>query len=104
MPKLLVVIFSFVLVLSFAFGIKNAYGDELDDLNKQISSLTKALNDSKAATAPLEQQLSGIKSRVAFIENDLVRKETEINKGYKDLEKQTDKLNLAIRNYYIKNH
>ncbi len=103
MPKLRLLILSVLLVFSFLF-VKNAKADELDDLNKQIADLTKALNDSKAATTPLETQVSGIRSRISFIEGDLVRKENDINKGYENLEKQTDKLNMAIRNYYIKSH
>ncbi len=79
-------------------------GDELDDINRKINELTTALSQSKAATTPLEEQLSGIKARVAFIENDLIRKKNDIEKGYKNLEKQTDKLNLSIRNYYIKSY
>ncbi len=104
MPKFSFLVFLFLILSSLLLGVGKARGDELDDLNKQIADLTKALNDSKSATAPLEQQVASIKSRVAFIEADVVKKGNDIDKGYKDLEKQTDKLNLAIRNYYIKSH
>ncbi|MBI2621420.1 MAG: SpoIID/LytB domain-containing protein [Candidatus Levybacteria bacterium] len=104
MPKHILFLFSFLFALSLFIGITKVWGDELDDINKQISELTAALNQSKAATAPVEQQLNVIKNRVAFIENDLIRKRNDIEKGYKDLEKQTEKLNLAIRNYYIKSY
>lgn len=104
MPKSFFFVFFLLFISSLFFGIQKVKGDELDDINKQINDLTNALSQSKAATTPLESQLSGIKSRVAFIEGDLVRKKKDIDKGYKDLEKQTDKLNLAIRNYYIKSY
>lgn len=104
MPKLKLLCFGLVLIIGLLFKINAAFGDELDDINKQIADLTSALNQSKAATAPLEQQLSGIKQRVAFIESDLVKKQAEIDQGYKDLEKQQGILNQAIRNYYIKSY
>ncbi|MBI4098052.1 MAG: SpoIID/LytB domain-containing protein [Candidatus Levybacteria bacterium] len=103
MPKKVFLIF-LLLISSFFLGTKIARGDELDDINKEINELTSVLNQSKAASAPLEQELTSIKSRVAFIETDIVRKQKDIEKGYKDLERQTDKLNLAIRNYYIKSY
>lgn len=104
MPKKVFLIFLLLLISSFFLGTKIAKGDELDDINKQINELTSALNQSKAASAPLEQQLTGIKSRVAFIETDLIRKQRDIEKSYKNLEAQTEKLNIAIRNYYIKSY
>ena len=104
MPKKFFLIFFLLLLSSFFIGTKIVRGDELDDLNKQINDLTNALSQSKAASAPLEQQLIGIKSRVTFIEGDLVRKQKDIDKEYKKLERQTEKLNLAIRNYYIKSY
>lgn len=104
MPKLRFICFLLVLVIGLLFSINVALGDELDDINKQIADLTASLNQSKAATAPLEKQLNDIKQRVAFIETDLVRKQTEIEKGYKDLAKQQGILNQAIRNYYIKSY
>lgn len=104
MPKFSFIIFAFLFIFSLVFSVGKVRGDELDDLNKQIADLTKALNDSKSATTPLEQQVASIKSRVAFIESDIIKKGNDIDKGYKNLETQTDKLNLAIRNYYIKSH
>lgn len=84
MKKLIFFVFLIFSVFLFSF-INNVYGDELDDINKQLNELNTAYNQSKAATAPLESQLNGIKERVAFIEADLVRKKQEINNGYKNL-------------------
>lgn len=104
MPKLFILSFVLLICFSFFLGIGRVKGDELDDINKQINDLTNALNQSRTATAPLEQQLSGIKSRVAFIETDLANKKRDIEKSYKDLARQQTILNRAIRNFYIKSY
>jgi hypothetical protein len=104
MPKHFLFLFIILLISSLFLGISLAQADELDDINKQIKDLTKALDQSKAATVPLETQVNGIKNRVVYIESDVASKEKTINKGYKDLEKKTDELNLAIRSYYIKSY
>ena len=104
MSKFFIFIFSILLVSSLFVGLEKARGDELDEINKQITELTDALNQSKAATTPLEDQVENIKGRISYIENDVITKEKNINKGYEDLEKQTDKLNNAIRSYYIKSY
>lgn len=104
MPKLFILFFSLILASSLFAGLQIAQGDELDEINKQIEDLTKALNQSKDATTPLEDQVASIRGRITFIENDVAIKEQNIEKGYEDLEKQTDELNLAIRNYYIKSY
>lgn len=104
MPKLFFLSFILLVFSSFFLVINIARGDELDDINKQINELTLALSQSKAATAPLEAQIAGIKSRVAFIETDIVNKRKEIDNGYKNLAKQQTVLNHAIRNFYIKSY
>ncbi len=93
-----------IATLLLFFFSKQVFGDQLDDINKQINDLTAAYNQSKAATAPLEAQLNDIKARVKFIEADLFRKKGEIDDGYKNLEKQTIVLNAAIRDFYIKSY
>lgn len=114
MPKLsvfLYLLFVVSLVLfSFLSPVKT-YSDELDDLNKQISDLTSALNQSVAATKPLESQLKslegqilGIKTRVTTIESDLVKKQNDIDQGYKNLDAKEDILNKTVRDYYIKTY
>lgn len=108
----------FWIVLSFFFVIglfvietKPVYSDELDDINKQISELTEALNQSVAATKPLESQLDSltdqvaqIKNRVTGIEVDLDEKQQVINKGYEHLEEKQALLNESVRNFYIKSY
>lgn len=97
-------------ISSFIF-LQNSFSDELDNITKEINDLTSALNMSVKATKPLESELkslqakiTGIKSRVSQIENDVIVKKKNIDDGYKNLEKQTNILNKAIRSYYIKSY
>ena len=90
-----------VFILSYA---GNAYGDELDDINKQLQDLKAAYNQSKAATAPLESQLNNIKERVTFIETDLIRKKQEINNGYKNLTAKKIIFDKTVAKNYIEGY
>ncbi len=89
-----------------------AFGrDELDEINDQINDLTTKLNQSIAATKPLESQLAGlktqiegIKGRVNSIDKDLEAKKKTIDDGYKSLEQKQIVLNKTIRDYYIKSY
>ena len=103
MKKIISSIFliSFILIFSF---ISKVYGDELDDINKQLNELNAAYNQSKAATAPLESQLNNIKERVAFIEADLVNKKQEIDDGYKNLEEKKIIFDKTVTKNYIESY
>jgi peptidoglycan hydrolase-like amidase len=103
-------LFIFIFLSSFLF-LPKGYTDELEDLTKQISDLTTALNQSINATKPLESQLnslqtqiSGIKFRIGAIEQDIEQKKEDIDKGYKNLAKQQEILNVTIRDFYIKSY
>lgn len=76
----------------------------LDEIQKCLDDLNKAKEGSITTTRNLEAQVTGIKNRVAFIENDLAQKAKSIQEGYRNLEKQQLKLNKAIRDYYIKSY
>lgn len=100
MKKILFLTISIFVVFIF-FSISKTYGDELDDINKQLQDLRTAYNQSKAATAPLESQLNSIKERVAFIETDLIRKKNEIDNGYKNLEAKKIIFDKTVAKNYI---
>jgi len=113
MPKFSrVLLFLFVVILMVMLApIHRTYSDELDDINKQINELTTALNQSVAATKPLESQLNAmqsqvqsIKNRVNAIESDMAVKKKNIDTGYKDLTTKEKILNQTIREYYIKSY
>ena len=83
MPKILrsILFLCVLILLVVGLPLPVTYSDELDDLNKQIGDLTTALNQSIAATKPLESQLTaiqtqitGIKNRVTTIESDMAVK------------------------------
>lgn len=106
----------FLLGTSFFFGKILADTDcantnDLSAIENCLADFTKALNQSKAATAPLESQLNSmrtqiaeIKNRVSIIEDDVAVKKRNIDEGYKNLAKQTDVLDKAIADYYIKSY
>ncbi len=86
-------------------------GDNLDCVNKQISDLTNALNQSVAATKPLQSQVTAmqaqveqIKQNVAIIEQDLALKKQQIDKGFADLTSKERILNATVRDLYIKSY
>ncbi len=94
----------------FVFALP-APADELDDINKQLSELSEALNKSVAATKPLESQLQSlqkqvdqIKQRVGTIDADVAVKKKEIDASYKTLAKKQEVLNKTVRDYYMKSY
>jgi SpoIID/LytB domain protein len=84
--------------------ITRVYGDELDDITKQLQTLNAAYSQSKAASAPLEAQLNGIKQRVASIEADLAQKKQEIDDGYKNLEAKKIIFDKTVTKNYIESY
>ena len=76
----------------------------LDEIQKCIDELSKAKESSVTATRNLETQVTGIKNRVAFIENDLTQKAKSIEEGYKKLEAQKTLLDKKIVDYYINSY
>lgn len=106
-----VVICAFLTLKLFS---SQAYSDSscdlsnLDCVNQQIDKLSQELADSQKATAPLQSQvqsltaqLTGIENQVAAVEADIAQKKQYIDTGYKDLAKQQDIFNAAVRSYYI---
>ncbi len=112
MPKRHLFLFiGFIIFLSLFLNVPKTYSDELDDINKQLSELTQALNQSIAATKPLEsqlqalqQQIAGIKQRVSLIEIEMEKKKKSIDEGYKNLAEKENLLNKTVREYYISSH
>jgi len=77
---------------------------DLSAINSCLDQLNAARQQSVKATAPLENQLAGIKLRVAFIEQDIIVKGKNIEDGYANLAKQQQILNATIRDFYIKSY
>jgi SpoIID/LytB domain protein len=95
-----------------ACGGTNAMGTPCTDLLTQCeSSISQALQESEAATAPLQSkldtingQITGIKNTIAGIEINLLGKKKDIDSGYTELAKQQTILDATIRDYYIKSY
>jgi peptidoglycan hydrolase-like amidase len=112
MPKLLRYFFSICCGIAICFFVLTpTFSDELDDINKQIQDLTTALNQSLAATKPLESQLTSmqnqmtsIKNQIAGIDADVATKKKQIDNGYKDLEAKQVILEKTLRDFYIKSY
>lgn len=75
-----------------------------EDLGKCVDELNTAKDQSVKATIPLETEVSSIKQRIAFIEQDITIKGKNIADGYANLAKQEAILNATIRDYYIKSY
>lgn len=100
-----------IIFLSLFLNVPKTYSDELDDINKQLSELTQALNQSIAATKPLEsqlqaleQQIAGVRQQVSLIEIEMEKKKKSIDEGYKNLAEKENLLNKTVREYYISSH
>lgn len=88
---------SIILVLFFPFFIR---ADELENITKEIESLRKDLAGKEANYQQLNIRLNNIKTRVAVLEAEIVKKEVEVKKGEEALEYQKTLLNERARSYY----
>lgn len=107
----LVIFFLFILLIGGGHFYKNAYSDELDDLNKQIADLQSALTSSQNATKPLKSELDNLKKQldnidyqVNVIEKDIAKRKIEIDKGYEDLSENQKIFNSTVRSSYISSY
>lgn len=85
------------------------FADEVEELQKQISELTKAREMSVAATKPLEGQLDGLKKQLAQIQVNIAGLSTRIKTKEQELQVRTDRLAYQqaileerVRQYYIR--
>ena len=111
--RIFLYIFLFVSLLGlplFLF-IPQASSDEYDKITEEIKDLTHALEQSIAATTPLEsqvksmrQQIVNLKQRIAILENDLQTKKKDIEISYENLEGKQKLLAQIVRAYYVKSY
>lgn len=87
------------------------YADEVEDLQKQINELNKALEQSKLATKPLEGQLEKLNLQLAQIQaglqhlsNSIAQKEKELQVREEKLVTQQALLTSRVRSYYIRSY
>ena len=72
------------------------------ELSGCIDNLTKAKNQSIAATTGVQKQVTGIKARISQIQNTIPVKEQQIADSEERLLKLMESLNDSIKKYYIK--
>lgn len=105
------ILIALFIILPFFISVPVTYSDEFDDITKEINDLTQALEQSIAATTPLEsqvksmqQQIANLKQRITFLENDLQIKKKDIEISYENLEQKQKLLSQIIRSYYVKSY
>lgn len=105
MKKIFLAIMLLLTILLFVPLVKSG---ELDDINTQLTKLKKDLEESQKATKPLEidlqnlqKQLETIKSRLSYLEQEVVKKEKEVKQGETALLYQKNLLNGRTKIYYI---
>ena len=119
MKPLLVFLFTLIVGMFFLMWGQTLYadsqpvdcGDNLDCVNKQISDLTNSLNQSIAATRPLQSQVTAMQAQVAqikqnviAIEENLALKKKQIDKGFADMNNKEKILNATVRDLYIQSY
>lgn len=94
--------FAVILLVATAFLLPLfiIHADELDDITKQLATLSEDLKNKEADSQKLNIQLENIKSRVAFLEQEIVKKEKEVKLGEQTLEYQKKLLNERAKSYY----
>ncbi|MFA6005622.1 MAG: SpoIID/LytB domain-containing protein [Patescibacteria group bacterium] len=96
-----------VFFLFFIYGYGTVRADEFDDIGKKISEITQLLDQSRKATAPLEENLNkieeafrSVEGQIVIIESQIQTKENEIAQGEKNLIKQKEIIDRNARVYY----
>ena len=89
-----------LVVAAFFLPLFVIRADELGDITKELAALNEDLKNKEANFQKLNDQLNGIKSRVAFIEQENVKKEKEVKLGEETLEYQKNLLNERAKSYY----
>ncbi len=98
-------LFFIAIIVCSGLLTSNVYADDLDN---QISALTKQIADLEAAIAPLQKESSGIKTKIAQAKTQIAHMESQITSlGQKlidkeaDLEVQRALLSERVRRYYV---
>lgn len=97
-----------VLLLTFiAILPQKVWGDQLEDINRELDKLKQDLAASQNATKPLEadltrlqKQLDAIKLQITVIDAEVIKKEKDLKKGEKALTIQKALLDARTFEYY----
>lgn len=92
-----------LIIVTFFVGVfasRVVRADELDDITKQLATLSRDLQDKEANQQALARQLGDIRARVAFVESEIPKREREIANEEKQLAHLKDRLDERIVSYY----
>jgi len=96
--KLLIIFFAFLtLIPLLLFYVK---ADELEDITSQLETLKKDLSSKESNHQQLTIKLNDLKNRVALLDNQIIKKEEEVEKGEDALIYQKNLLNIRAKSYY----
>jgi len=100
-------IFLLFFVLCFLFLVSFVRAGELEDIEKQLVDLKRALELSVNATTPLEKNLDKLKTnlenirqRITVIEEEVATKEKEVKEGEELLALAEELLSQKVRTFY----
>lgn len=98
-------------LMPLVVSVQKASSDQLDDINTQLAQLSNQLNESVAATTPLQSQmqneqnqLNSIKNQIAGVENDITVKKKQINDGFSDLAQKEKIISATVRDFYVNSY
>ena len=98
-------------LIPLAISVQKASSDQLDNINQQLAQLTNQLNESVAATQPLQSQLqneqnqiNSIKNQIVGVESDITVKKKQINDGFTDLAQKEKIISATVRDFYVNSY
>lgn len=92
MKKIVLLAFLLLFLFPIPYSLFPISADEIEDLQKQINELSKAREQSVAATKPLEGQLDSLKRQLAQIQASLNNLSANIKKKQNELDTREEKL------------
>src|SRR3990167_8316124 len=93
-------VFCLFLLLPIFFIARADTTEEINNISKELDTLKKDLQDKEVNFQSLNTQLDGIRSRVTFVEAEIIKKENQVKIGEKALSYQRGLLNERARSYY----
>lgn len=100
MKKTILIIFLIILFLGLTVAIQADLDGDINQLSKDIEALKNELNSKQVNYQKLNTQLQNIKTRVSYLENEILKKQKEVSQGEEVLGYQKTLLNERARNYY----
>jgi len=94
------ILFFLVVLIAVFYPFFYVLSDELEDVTKELNLFKNELANKEKNYQEITQKLNQIKTRVAGLENEIIKKEKEVKKGEEVLVYQKNLLNQRARSYY----